>query len=270
MRIFFFIAFSLFFAGISTPAHALTRADVAGTYRCWSFNSGGLGGTCTSPPLVLNKDGSYSMSSEKGRYTLVGKTIKLSKSTFRGAGTFVDGVKIRFSYTYKKTAQTITYLRQSTPAKKVVPTAQPPKTVGVDLTLRYSTDDGSLSWINTVTLIPKGSTPETTTIKYDALAIQSGKSLTASYRSDPGVKTGNIYTIYTGSGREMKSVGEVDLRTARGDIRSIIDILVVEAGQAPVQNSQQEINITSETPNTISIPQSCTPNIPRYAGGCDI
>lgn len=91
---------------------AATRKSVAGTYRCYSMNVGGRGGKCTSPALVLKTDGTYTMSSEKGKYTIKGDVLTLSKSKIRGPGTLSsDGLQIYFTYTYNGLKQTVTYLK---------------------------------------------------------------------------------------------------------------------------------------------------------------
>lgn len=106
-------------------ATAYTRFSLAGTYRCWSFNANGRGGKCTNPPLVLKKNGSYAISSERGIYTIKDDTVALSKSKFRGAGKILEGgMQIQFSYTYKGVEQTMTFLRQ-TPTKKIITVGHP-------------------------------------------------------------------------------------------------------------------------------------------------
>jgi hypothetical protein len=96
---------------------ALNRAadtKIAGTYRCWSENVGGRGGRCAvgTPPLVLNTDGTYSMSSEHGTYKVSGDTIILSESKLRGAGHIAGGNQIVFEYDYRGLHHTVAYLRQ--------------------------------------------------------------------------------------------------------------------------------------------------------------
>ena len=96
---------------------ARTRAEntnLAGTYRCWSENVGGRGGRCAvgAPPLVLNADGTYSMSNEHGTYKVSGDFIILSESKLRGQGHIVGGNQIVFEYDYRNLHHTVTYLRQ--------------------------------------------------------------------------------------------------------------------------------------------------------------
>lgn len=87
--------------------------SVAGTYRCWSYNvSGGAGSCRLSPPMILNPDGTYQMSSERGTYTVKGDTIILSESKIRGPGKLQNGNQIVFEYSYKGLNHTVTYLCQ--------------------------------------------------------------------------------------------------------------------------------------------------------------
>ena|SRR3989338_8253600 len=92
----------------ATPA----KGALSGTYRCWSFNAGGAGGRCTSPPIVFSSGGTYSMSSEAGTYTVNGSTVTLSASNIRGPGTLTpDHLQITFNYLYNGTEYTMTYLK---------------------------------------------------------------------------------------------------------------------------------------------------------------
>lgn len=95
----------------STPKQTLS-----GTYRCWSFNVAGSGaGSCrTQPPLILQADGSYTFSSEKGTYQIQDGKIVLSASTIRGPGMLLEeNMQIRFEYDYNGKHYTTTYLRQA-------------------------------------------------------------------------------------------------------------------------------------------------------------
>lgn len=84
---------------------------LAGTYRCWSFNVGGAGRRCTSPPLVLHPDGTYEMSSERGTYTVEGDDVILSESKIRGRGHLQGGNQIVFEYDFQGLRHRVTYLR---------------------------------------------------------------------------------------------------------------------------------------------------------------
>lgn len=80
--------------------------------------SGG-GGTCRlAPPLVLNSDGSYRMSSERGTYAVKGGKLLLSESKIRGPGRLEGGNRIVFEYDYRGMRHTVTYLCQACGAGK--------------------------------------------------------------------------------------------------------------------------------------------------------
>ena len=88
-------------------------STLAGTYRCRSYNVGGAGGRppVGTPPLVLNANGTYSMSSEHGTYTVKGDTLVLSQSKIRGAGK-LNGNQVVFEYDFKGLHHVVTYVKQ--------------------------------------------------------------------------------------------------------------------------------------------------------------
>jgi hypothetical protein len=90
-------------AGLATAQ----TVNIAGTYRCASFNVGGRGGRCTSPPLILRGDGTYQISGEKGRYGVKNGLLVLSASKVRGPGQIL-GNEIMFEYRYAGLLQTVT------------------------------------------------------------------------------------------------------------------------------------------------------------------
>lgn len=89
-----------------------TTTGPSGVFRCWSFNVGGAGKRCTSPPLELRADGTYRVSSEQGTWRVSGDRIVLSASKIRGPGRLVDGNKIVFEYSHNGLKHTVTYLRR--------------------------------------------------------------------------------------------------------------------------------------------------------------
>ncbi|MDE3084228.1 MAG: hypothetical protein KGJ37_03275 [Verrucomicrobiota bacterium] len=101
-------------AGSASSSAPVAPANLAGTYRCWSYNAGGAGSRppIGTPPLVLKTDGTYAISSEHGMYTATGGTVVLSASKIRGPGHLVGGNKIVFEYDYKGRHYIVTYLRQ--------------------------------------------------------------------------------------------------------------------------------------------------------------
>lgn len=96
-------------AGPSVEADGIT-----GNYRCWQFNVDGYGGSCRAlSPIVLAVDGSYSISSTHGTYTMNGDMILLSESEYWGPGTMKEsGQQIYFNYTYKDKHYEVTYLKE--------------------------------------------------------------------------------------------------------------------------------------------------------------
>jgi len=186
------------------------RASLFGTYRCRSFNVGGSGRTCTSPPIVFKANGSYTMSSEHGTYRINGGSVTLSESKIRGPGTLLEGKQqIRFEYIYKGLQQTITYFKQGTEtAKPSTPGAGP---VYLDLTIKYSARYSAIDSVSTIELKPQGGG-----ITYEALAYATDdQTLKAYYKpSRGGVPSGKIYDVFAGS----INVGVVDLRKVKGEV----------------------------------------------------
>lgn len=102
--------FSLGLFGLLSVVSVSSAALSIGSYRCASSNTGGAGGYCRSaPPIEIRAGGSYRESSTSGRYTVKGDQILFSASTIRGPGQLVDDSTIRFQYTYKGLANTVTY-----------------------------------------------------------------------------------------------------------------------------------------------------------------
>lgn len=235
-----------FFGAHSYAATTYTHASLAGTYKCWSFNANGRGGKCTNPPLVLDKKGGYTMSSERGRYTIKDDTVVLSKSKTRGAGKILEeGMQIQFSYTYKGSVQTMTLLRQTPTAASVV----------LELTIKYPSEN-SMGWVNTVQLIPHLKKEPT----YDAIAYQdtSDKKILKAYWKK-GVPGAQVYDVYTGTGTWNELVGTVDLRNVKGTVKRTV-----------VVRKKEEATIDSvvlpppEPAKPVNLPP-CNPSIPRYA-----
>lgn len=79
------------------PAKADQRLD--GNYQCVRLELEGRSAPCQSPPLVLNRDGSYEIWGEHGTYEVVqGRWLVLSHSKRRGMGNFVNQHEIIFEY----------------------------------------------------------------------------------------------------------------------------------------------------------------------------
>jgi len=102
---------AVFLIAVLTVAPVASAApNIAGNYRCLSYNVSGGGGSCRlAPPLVLNPDGTYRMSSEQGTWRVVGDRVHLSQSKIRGPGKLAKDNRIIFEYTYHGWQHTITY-----------------------------------------------------------------------------------------------------------------------------------------------------------------
>lgn len=104
-------------APVSDTTTQTSGTNVEGTYRCWQFNVNerilNTSSCRLAAPLVLAADGTYSLSSEHGTYTVSGDQIVLSESKIRGHGTLKeDNMQIYFKYTYNGDQYEMTYLRQ--------------------------------------------------------------------------------------------------------------------------------------------------------------
>ena len=79
------------------PAKAEERLD--GSYQCVQLEFQGHSAPCQSPPLVLNRNGSYEIWGEHGSYEVVqGHWLVLSHSKRRGMGHFLNAHDIVFEY----------------------------------------------------------------------------------------------------------------------------------------------------------------------------
>ena len=79
------------------PAKAEERLD--GSYQCVRLEFQGQSAPCQSPPLVLNRNGSYEIWGEHGSYEVVqGHWLVLSHSKRRGMGHFLNAHDIVFEY----------------------------------------------------------------------------------------------------------------------------------------------------------------------------
>ncbi len=91
----------------SVPALAANNL----VYHCWQFNVDGAGGKCTSPSLIFNSNGTYTLGSESGTYGIRKGKIILSGSTFRGLGELKEnGFQLFFDYHYNGKHHNVTYL----------------------------------------------------------------------------------------------------------------------------------------------------------------
>lgn len=79
---------------LAPVSRATAGPELAGTYRCRSFNVGGSGSRCqpATPPIILYADGTFEESKTRGTYR-------------------VTGDRIVFEYTSRNLAHTVTYYR---------------------------------------------------------------------------------------------------------------------------------------------------------------
>lgn len=211
----------------------------AGSYRCWSYNvSGGGGGNCRLfAPIVLNKDGTYSVSSEKGTFTVTGDTIVLSESKLRGPGKLIGGTQIRFEYDYNSWHHTITYLKEGGTTS---PSPSGASEVPVQVILQYPAKDSALNGIVTVELVPEGQNVATASYKPTAIAVWDGdKRVTASFHKATNTpQTGKKYTVYTNTGFAATAVGALDLSSVKEELTVTINVTTGEAKQSAVDRPE--------------------------------
>jgi hypothetical protein len=260
----------------STAPTPKNTSDLSGTYRCWSYNVSGSGGSCAfTPPLVLRKDKSYSMSSEKGTWSVSGNTVTLSESKIRGKGTVIDGEKIRFEYDYNAQHHTITYLKNS----EVSTNVSSGSIVTLDLAIDYTYPDPWLDWINVVTLIPEGVDPATTDYKPRAIAVSyDQKRITAYFKPIVELKSGSLYDVYVSSGLDEQKIGTIDMRNTRGEVKKTLIVKNVDQNapteQGIVQSPEPSLSTPEPSPTPVQSNPTETPvtpcdsSIPHYAGGC--
>ena len=95
-----------------SPGWAQQRLD--GDYHCVRIELQGQSAPCQSPPLVLNRDGSYEIWGEHGTYEVVqGRWLLLSHSKRRGLGHFVNAQEIVFEYRVDGRVCRVTFRRIS-------------------------------------------------------------------------------------------------------------------------------------------------------------
>lgn len=105
-------AFLLAVTAMVSPARAQQRLD--GDYHCVRIQFQGQSAPCQSPPLVLNRDGSYEIWGEHGTYEVVqGRWLLLSHSKRRGLGHFVNAQEIVFEYRVDGRVCRVTFRRIS-------------------------------------------------------------------------------------------------------------------------------------------------------------
>lgn len=74
------------------------QSRIAGSYHCSQARVQGKSTKCTSPPLVLNEDGSYQLLGKEGRYSVKGNWVYLDQKTSQRKGQLQPGYRIAFQY----------------------------------------------------------------------------------------------------------------------------------------------------------------------------
>jgi hypothetical protein len=98
------------------PSQAWAQQRLEGKYRCVQIEVESESAACQSPPLVLNRDGSYKIWGESGTYQVVkGRWLVLSHSKRRGAGHFVLPGQIVFEYQFDGRRCRVTFRRTFEP-----------------------------------------------------------------------------------------------------------------------------------------------------------
>ncbi len=86
-------------AGLIGARPVLAQQRLTGEYRCVRVEAEGRSEACQSPPLTLNRDGSYKIWGEQGTYEVVqGQWLVLSHSKRRGLGHVISSSEIVFEY----------------------------------------------------------------------------------------------------------------------------------------------------------------------------
>ncbi|MBZ5616128.1 MAG: hypothetical protein LAO23_19145 [Acidobacteriia bacterium] len=195
----------------AAPFVLAASSEIAGSYRCVSQNVGGAAGRCTSPPLILNVDGTYQMSSEHGSYRIAGNRLYLSESRLRGAG-LISGNDLIFEYSYRGLNQTVTYRRQpqgndSSISQNQSQNGNAAGSVPVLLKIDFDRPDGWIGWVNTAKLVPLGGDSGDTLM---GMAVATSRqSLRVSFRAVP---SGRRYEVQLGSGTANYAVATLDIR----------------------------------------------------------
>ncbi|MDP2630102.1 MAG: hypothetical protein Q8P56_01720, partial [Candidatus Uhrbacteria bacterium] len=223
----------------TTTTSPTVLAQVAGSYRCYSYNvSGGGGGDCRLfAPIVLNADGRYYVSSEKGTYAVKGDVITLSESKLRGPGKLVGGTQIRFEYDYNGWHHTITYLKESGSASTTTTSGSE---VAVQLILQYPAKDSALGGIVTVELVPEGQDVKTASYKPTAIAQYDGdkRIIGSFYKATNMPQTGKKYTVYVNTGFAATAVGTLDLTKTTAETTATINVTVSGTNSATQTETQ--------------------------------
>lgn len=197
-----------------------------GTYRCWSYNVSGGGGSCRlAAPVVINADGTYQESSTRGTYRVAGNRIQFSESTIRGPGVIAGENQIVFEYDYRGFRHNVTYLCQDCTAARPGATARAPASapgarVWAEVRLQFSRPDGFLGWVNSADLVPFEQAREFASAGTRAplpgsatgsAYLDGRQTVVANFRQATG---GRDYVIFLNSGMQRVAVASLHLPAA--------------------------------------------------------
>ncbi len=207
-----------------------TAQEMTGSYRCWSYNvSGGGGGNCRLfAPIILKKDGTYSISAESGTFKITGDIIIFSESKIRGPGTIIDNNKIKFEYDYNGWHHTITYLKEegvSVSDANVDIAKSENKFVEITLHIIFPKGDYSADSVNVTTLYIKDTKEQVAQSLTYALDRQTVETWFGKRPPKEGLMTGKVYDIFVSSGFSEWKAGELDLREVSADTTITINAL---------------------------------------------
>jgi hypothetical protein len=94
-----FPAILVVFASFAFLPIAHAQSAMVGKYECAQIEAEGRTAHCQSPPLILNRDGSYQIWGEHGTFEVVqGRWLVLSHSKRRGLGHVKNSQEIVFEY----------------------------------------------------------------------------------------------------------------------------------------------------------------------------
>ena len=105
-------------AGFIGARPVLAQERLIGEYRCVRVEAEGRSEACQSPPLTLNRDGSYKIWGEQGTYEVVqGQWLVLSHSKRRGLGHVISPSEIVFEYRIKDKSCRVLFRRVYDPPR---------------------------------------------------------------------------------------------------------------------------------------------------------
>ena len=195
-----------------------------GTYRCSSYNVSGAGGSCRNmQPLMLHSDGSYQHSSTRGRWSVRGNSLTLSKSQLWGAGNIIGSNTIRFEYDYRGLRHVVTWVCQEcgSAEPKATGATTAGAYVGLSLVLQFDSPVGGVSGFTIVPAeaaatythnapLPEGSV--------QGVAMETGPAtVTLATNRYNKLRSGRQYVVFLSWPAETIAVAVLDLPSVSSD-----------------------------------------------------